>query len=94
MSPSNGRYVPPAPPTRRVDEFDLMHGIEVHDPYRWLEDSTRPESADWIDAQNLRTRAVLDGLPSRPRLHERLQNLLRAGSSTACAVEDLSLIHI
>ena len=37
-------------------------------------------------AQNARTRAVLDRLPSRPALHRRLTQLLRTGVSTAPAV--------
>jgi len=82
-----GPYVPPAPPTRRVDEFELVHGVEVHDPYRWLEDSTRQETVTWVDEQNARTREILDALASRPGLHARLQALLRAGSSTGCVVE-------
>ena len=57
----------------------MLHGTEVHDPYRWLEDGDSEEVAGWSAAQNARTRAVLDSLPSRPALHARLRQLLQVG---------------
>ena len=58
---------------------EVLHGTEVHDPYRWLEDGDSEEVAGWSAAQNARTRAVVDALPSRPALHTRLQDLLQVG---------------
>lgn len=57
--------------------------MAVPDPFRWLEDGASEETAAWVAAQNRRTRAVLDALPGRDALHERLSDLLRAGSSVA-----------
>jgi len=54
--------------------------VAVADPYRWLEDGDDPESVAWTQAQNARTRVVLDALPARPLLHERLLALLKVGS--------------
>jgi prolyl oligopeptidase len=68
------------------DVVEVLHGTEVHDPYRWLEDGASDETAAWVDAQNERTRAVLDALPSRARLHERLLSLLRVGMVGSPAV--------
>jgi prolyl oligopeptidase len=65
---------------------DVLHGVEVPDPYRWLEDDDDPAVAAWCDAQNERTRAVIDALPSRERWHARLVELLRAGQSAAPSV--------
>jgi prolyl oligopeptidase len=73
--------VGPPPPARVTDVVDVLHGVEVHDPYRWLEDGDAPETQEWTAAHNDRTRAVLDVLPNRPGLHRRLTDLLRAGSS-------------
>jgi prolyl oligopeptidase len=50
----------------------------VADPYRWLEDGDDPEVVAWAEAQNARTRAVLDALPARPALRAQLERLLRA----------------
>ena len=65
---------------------EVLHGTTVHDPYRWLEDGGSEETAAWVAAQNERTRAVLDALPSRPALHARLLALLQVGMVGAPAV--------
>ena len=64
---------------------EVLHGTKVHDPYRWLEEDS-PETAAWTGAQNARTRAVLDALPARSRLHARLTALLRVGTVGTPAV--------
>jgi prolyl oligopeptidase len=65
----------PYPPTRRVDVVDVIHGTEVHDPYRWLEDAGSPEVQAWMDAQDEVTRARLAALPGRDPLVGRLREL-------------------
>ncbi|MGE0596452.1 MAG: prolyl oligopeptidase family serine peptidase [Hyphomonadaceae bacterium] len=40
------------PEARRADVVEVMHGVEVHDPYRWLEQIETPEVANWAAAQN------------------------------------------
>jgi prolyl oligopeptidase len=64
------------PPTRREDVVDLLHGIAVDDPYRWLEDGDHPEVTAWVAAQNVYTREALDARPDRGRWHERLSALV------------------
>lgn len=63
------------PTTATVDQVDVYHGIEVPDPYRWLEDPHSPESRAWIEAQNQVTFGYLDHLPGRERLQARLTEL-------------------
>jgi prolyl oligopeptidase len=65
------------PPTRRDDVVDILHGVEVPDPYRWLEEGDSPEVREWVAAQNARTREALDALPDRARWHERLVALMQ-----------------
>ena len=67
--------VAPAPATRRGVEADVYHGVEVADPYRWLEDGSSPEVAEWVATHNLRTREALDARPTWRRWHERLSAL-------------------
>ena len=64
-----GVTVPPPPPPTEVREVvDTLHGVDVPDPYRWLEDQEAPETRAWIDAQNAYTDTVLGALPDRDRL--------------------------
>ena len=63
-----GSSLPQPPPTRAEDIVDVIHGVEVSDPYRWLEDQELPETRAWIDTQNRHTDAVLHQLPGRDAL--------------------------
>ena len=47
------------PPTAMGPDADDYHGETVADPYRWLENTNAPETADWIAAQNELTQSVL-----------------------------------
>ena len=68
----------PKPPATKVDNFrEVLHGVEIIDPYRWLEDQDAPETRAWIDAQNKYTHSLLDELPARPLIQKRLSELLR-----------------
>ncbi|HEV8468628.1 MAG TPA: prolyl oligopeptidase family serine peptidase [Candidatus Limnocylindria bacterium] len=67
------------PSTPRDDIIDTLHGERIADPYRWLEDDASPRVRDWTDAQNARTRAVLDALPQRAVFARRLRELLSVG---------------
>ena len=63
-----GIDVPPSPPTEVREVVDTLHGVEIPDPYRWLEDQEAPETRVWIDTQNAHTDTVLGTLPGREEL--------------------------
>jgi len=65
------------PATRRVDQVDVLHGVRVEDPYRWLEADIRTskEVADWAAEQNRITAAYLKGIPQREAIKRRLTQL-------------------
>ena len=65
------------PPARREDVVDILHGVEVPDPYRWLEDGDAAEVRQWVAAQNEHTRQALDARPDRGTWHERLVALMQ-----------------
>jgi prolyl oligopeptidase len=71
--------VPPVPATPREEVVDVWHGERVVDPYRWLENTGSERTQAWTDAQNARTRAVLDALPQRRLFADRLRDLLAVG---------------
>jgi prolyl oligopeptidase len=55
---------------------EKLHGVDVPDPYRWLENGDQSEVQDWVLAQNEHTRAILDQVPSLDRLRRRIAELL------------------
>jgi prolyl oligopeptidase len=75
---------PPAPPrpakdypaTRRDDVVDNLHGVEVKDPYRWLEDPTQPDVAAWMTAQDDYGRAHIAQLAGRDAFAKRLAEVM------------------
>ncbi len=74
--------MPPLEPraTREDDVVEVLHGVEVSDPYRWLEDGESAETRAWVEFQNAATRTVLEAIPTRARIHARLDQLLTTGS--------------
>ena len=40
------------PISKKVDFVETIHGYEIEDQYRWLEDFTSEESKTWVDKQN------------------------------------------
>ena len=65
------------PKTRRDNVREVLHGIELVDPYRWLEDQNSPETRAWIAAQNEYSRPTLRSLPGRQQRMQRLTELLK-----------------
>jgi len=61
--------------TVKVDTVDTFFGVDVKDPYRWLEDDRSPETEAWVGAQNKTTFSYLDKIPFREALKSRLTSL-------------------
>ncbi len=81
------------PPGTRVDPVtETLHGVAITDNYRWLEgdvtspvdpQKVTPEVTAWTDAQNAYTREVLDGLPGRQAVADRIRQLMEVGAVSA-----------
>ncbi len=71
---------PAFPPSKVENVVEKLHGVEVSDPYRWLEQADAPEVQAWVEKQNAYTRSVLDKLPARKKIRNRLNELLDIGS--------------
>ncbi len=65
------------PQTQQIEHVDVYHGVEVADPYRWLEEDVRQSQrvGDWVKAQNKVTFAYLESLPRREQIKKRLTEL-------------------
>jgi prolyl oligopeptidase len=55
---------------------DMIHGVPVSDPFRWLEDQDSARTRQWLAEQALNTRTYFDSLANRPQLVGRIQELL------------------
>ncbi|MBI4578178.1 MAG: S9 family peptidase [Planctomycetes bacterium] len=60
------------PETKTVDVVDDYHGIQVPDPYRWMEDLDSADVKDWVEAENRLTFGYLESIPARSAIRERL----------------------
>jgi prolyl oligopeptidase len=65
---------PPPTPVEPVTE--VLHGIEITDPYRWLEDQNSPRTRKWLEEQAAYTRAYFAAIPDRERIRKRVRDLL------------------
>ena len=63
------------PPTPVEPVTDVLHGVPITDPYRWLEDDNSAETKAWVEAQNKVTFSYLDQIPERKALQERWTHL-------------------
>ena len=73
--------------------MDRLHGVEVRDPYRWLEDGDADEVRRWSEAQGRHARTALDAVPFAPRIRERLRSLFSIGLVTAPSVHGGRYFH-
>ncbi|MDQ1517196.1 MAG: prolyl oligopeptidase, partial [Actinomycetota bacterium] len=63
------------PAAPRQDIVEDLHGHDVADPYRWLEDADDPATRSWSKAQDELTRPFLELLPARDAFAARLRDL-------------------
>jgi prolyl oligopeptidase len=70
-------FGPPKAEVRPLTE--KLFGIKVTDNYRWLEDGTSADTRKWVAEEMAYTRAVLDPMPGRSAIHQRLTELLSIG---------------
>ncbi|MCX6233472.1 MAG: prolyl oligopeptidase family serine peptidase [Bacteroidetes bacterium] len=63
-------------PLTKADTItNTYFGVTVPDPYRWLENDTTKETAQWVEEENKVTFAYLDKIPFRDKLRERITSL-------------------
>lgn len=78
------------PPRALAREFrETLHGVEVADPYRWLEDLKSPDAQAFMREQDERARRSIAGIPGRAALAARVREL----SASQVDVRDLALAN-
>jgi prolyl oligopeptidase len=55
---------------------DVLHGVQVPDPYRWLEDRDSPETSQWIEEQRARCEAYFSPCDALDVIEGRVRELL------------------
>src|SRR5437879_6278507 len=97
-----------SPPVTRKDNVkETLHGVEIADPYRWLEDQNSPETREWIARQNEYSHAIFAKLPGRDELKRRYSELYKIDQvdspterggryffSKRLAGQDLSVLYV
>jgi len=68
--------VPAAPPAPRQAVVDVLHGVKITDPYRWLESCEDEATEQWTRQHNDRTDRVMEQIPERNSFRKRLAELL------------------
>jgi prolyl oligopeptidase len=69
-------FIEPPPHSQIELVTDLLHGVPVEDPYRWLEDQDSPRTRAWIREQTLYARNYLDATPGRDLIRRRIREFL------------------
>lgn len=71
------------PETKKVDQTDNYFGVNVADPYRWMEDLNDENLKIWIEKQNEITQSFISKYPDKDKIKNRLTgiwNFERAGA--------------
>ncbi len=83
MNESKKISLMPYPETKKTEVVDDYFGVKINDPYRWLEDDTTKETADWVSAQNTVTQNYLAQITFRDKIKNRLTEIWNYTKTTA-----------
>ena len=64
------------PESKKSAHTDRYHGVDIPDPYNWLEIDTSAETRAWINEQNKTTNSYLEKIPFRNKIRKRLDDLM------------------
>jgi prolyl oligopeptidase len=66
----------PPPFSEPESVAEILHGVPVTDPYRWLEDQDSPRTRAWIAEQTAYSRSYLHAIPGRALIRQRIREFL------------------
>lgn len=68
------------PEAPRLDLVENLHGTDVADPYRWLEDAQDPRTITWLSAQDTLVAQACAEWSTSSHWESRLRDLMSAGA--------------
>ena len=68
------------PDSKKINFEENLHGYNISDSYRWLEDFTSEESIDWIERQNKFTNKFIEKNKYKKRLRNYLNQIWKSES--------------
>ncbi|MBS1486805.1 MAG: S9 family peptidase [Bacteroidetes bacterium] len=71
------------PASPKGDVVDTLFGTAVADPYRWMENDTSRQTADWVTKENELTFNYLKAIPFREQIRARLEKVYNYERLTA-----------
>ncbi len=74
------------PKVRKDNIVEEHFGVQVADPYRWMEDDNSPETEAFVDEQIAFTSAYLDKIPGKDKIKTRITELYDYEKFTAFRV--------
>ncbi len=82
------------PESKKIDFVENIHGYEISDSYRWLEDFTSDESINWVKRQNNYTKKYIGKNKFKRDIGEYLEKIWENESiSTPYKVEDKTFYY-
>ena len=63
------------PLAAKSEQQDNYHGVNIADPYRWMEDENSVATKTWIAEENKLTRNYLSAIPFRDLIKKRISEL-------------------
>lgn len=87
IDPVKNIKLKPYPNTVKIEHKDVYFGIEVDDPYRWLEDDLASNTKEWVKLENKVTEDYLAQIPYRNSIKSRLEELWNYEKYSAPFVE-------
>ncbi|NPE09147.1 MAG: S9 family peptidase [Asgard group archaeon] len=68
------------PETEQKEVVEIIHGKEIKDPYRWLENYEDQKVIDWLDKQNQFTKERIEKIPNYQKVYEKIKDYLSLGT--------------
>ena len=75
-----GEIILKYPESERKEVVETIHGVEIKDPYRWLENYEDPKVIEWLEKQNQFTKEKIEKIPNYKKAFEKIKDYLSLGT--------------